>query len=310
MYSGACAIGIYFQYPSGGRTIGPENWDKVLWTTMVAIDLHVGTVRAGWSIDFPSGLQVCFFFNIYQSGNFDLHQSLEWNLDRSIFFQGRRDADLFPALIPMLEPEQWVSDLRDRLIREGYPPELAASVEEYTAMGVGSWGPRPIKADCEAAISHLGIDPWFIWRTGVTLAAPRFETDGHCTLGIYLMHPLDPVTGQSRPFARVQGAEIDIGYQANLLVEKVENQPQGGAYVNLPNGLELCLYDQSFVDPSNVCAKMTKMRLRDCLDNRVEANRRRTATTNARRTSVAAAAAAATATTVATAISPRILRGH
>ncbi|MCJ1420856.1 hypothetical protein MMC32_007215, partial [Xylographa parallela] len=277
MYSGACALGLYRPHPSGGSpTIAYENWDRVLWTTMVAIDLHVGTVRAGWTLDFPSGLQVCFFFNIHQVGNFDLRQSLEWNLDRSPFFQGRGDPDLVPYYIPSIEPEQWVSDLRDRLIHKGYPPELATTVQEYTAMGVGNWGPRPIRADCEAAISHLGIDPWFIARTGVTLAAPRFETDGRCTLGIYLMHPLDPATQSIRPFARVPGRNVNLWHEAVLLVQKVEFQPMGGAYVDLPNGLELCLYDQSFLDPSNVCAKMTKMRLRDCLDNRAEANMRRT----------------------------------
>ncbi|MCJ1294434.1 hypothetical protein MMC34_005992 [Xylographa carneopallida] len=287
-----------------------ESWAKVLWTTMVAIKLHVGTVRAGWSLDFPSGLQVCFFFNIHQTGNFDLYQSLEWNLKRSPFFLGRPEADMFPEVIPETTPEQWYSDLRDRLISQHFNPRLTMTAVEFTAMGAGSWGGAvPIPADCEAAISHLAIESWFIARTGITLAGPRLETDGRCTLGIYLTNPLDPITKDTRPFWRVQGMGIDIVHEATKLLRTLGNQRRGGGYVNLPNGLEICLYDQSFLDPSNVCAKMTKMRLRDCLDNRAQAMRRKlaAATETTRTTKLRSIPAA---TTKAAAAALRIPLGH
>ncbi|MCJ1386796.1 hypothetical protein MMC17_009923 [Xylographa soralifera] len=321
MYVGACAIGLYVQNPrrSGINNVR-EQWEKIFWTTSVAIDLHVGTARAGWSIDFTSGLQVCFFFNIHQSGRFDLYRDMEWNLDQSPFFQGRTDAPIFPDRIPLIEPEQWFMDLRNRMIGEGYPPALAATAQKFSAIGAGAWGTRPVSADCANAISHLGIESWFIARTGVTLEAPLLETDGHCTLGIYLMHPLDTANKDVHPYARVRGLGIDIVHEATELLRKVESQRMGGGYIDLHNGLELCLYDQSSIDPSNVCAKMTKMRLRDCLDNRAEVNERRTAiasasrtaTTKARRTATSVATTVATtiATTTATAISPRVLRGH
>ncbi|MCJ1316323.1 hypothetical protein MMC15_001644 [Xylographa vitiligo] len=249
MSKGACAIGIYVQNPSGSTFIAHERWEKILWTTVVAIDLYVGTVRAGWSLDFPSGVQICFFFNIHQTGRFDLSKNLEWNLNQSPFFQGRGAAGgLFPELIPMTETQQWFLDLQDRLIQEGRPPWLAATVQRFTAMSAGSWGTRPIVADCEAAISHLGIESWFISRTGVTPTFPMLETDGHCTLGIYLTYPIDPATGTVRNYGHAQGLGIDIVQEATKLVRKLESQHAGGAYIDLENGLELCL------DSDNGCA--------------------------------------------------------
>ncbi|MCJ1282476.1 hypothetical protein MMC26_001799 [Xylographa opegraphella] len=217
----------------------------------------------------------------------------------------------------MTDTQQWHSDLQSRLVAEGYPLGLADMAEPFSGLGAGSWAStRPITADCEAAISHLAIESWFISRTGVTLLAPKLETDGHCTLGIYLTSPLDPETGDIRPYGRAQGSDINIVHEATKLVSKIEIQQEGGAYVDLQNGLELCLYDQSLIDPTNICARMTKMRLRDCLDNRAAASRgrmvmaagSRIATTNTGMTSTVASTLAAT--TPAIARSPQILPGH
>ncbi|MCJ1411175.1 hypothetical protein MMC19_005263 [Ptychographa xylographoides] len=274
VYCGVCAIGLFVQSPQlHGPTAAHDRWEKILWTTMVAIKLNVGTVRSGWSIDFPSGVQVCFFFNILQFESFDMRRSIEWNLNRSPFFQGRTDSDIWPDPIPIVQSEQWLSDLRNHFHREGHLPVFAEITRAFTPIGADYWGTRPVPADCEAAISHLGIESWFIAKTGVELRAPMFASDGHCTLGIYLMEPVDLGVGDTGHYPRVQGVGIDVIVEATKLLRAVELQAAGGGYVNLRNGLQLCLYDRTSIDPSNVCSIMTKMSLRDCLDNRAAVNR-------------------------------------
>ncbi|MCJ1473028.1 hypothetical protein MMC13_001677 [Lambiella insularis] len=270
VYSGACAIGMYMQHPRpGSYMVTHERWEKVLWTTMVAVKLNVGTVRAGWVIDFPSGVQVCFFFNIHVIEAYDIRRSLEWNVDQSPFFLSMDHP--YPDVVPAIQPSELLADIRNRIIAQGWAPHLAVVAAPDIPILADKWGPRPVIADCEAAISHLGIESWFIGQTGITLDAPMIEEDGDCALGIYLMRPVDPATRDIRPLARVPPLDYDIVQQATGLLRLVEVLPEGGGYLDLQNGLELCMYNRRALDPMNVCERITKMRLRDCLDNRARA---------------------------------------
>ncbi|MCJ1473374.1 hypothetical protein MMC13_002025 [Lambiella insularis] len=270
VHVGQCGIGLYVQHPSPqGTATVEEQWTKILYITTVAMDLHIGSARAGWSIDFPSGVQVCFFFNMHTIASFITSHSIEWNLNQLPMFPSQTDAEIFPRTVPLTTHEQWVLETEQRL-----DPELISSLgvpasdfPPFSPIPEPAWGTRPILADCENAISHLGIKAWFIERTGITLDEPMFEEDGHCTLGIYLTYPLDP-NRNLRPHARVQGLSIDIKLEAVILLGQVEKQLTGGAYVDLKNGLQLCLYNTSDIDPTKVCQKMTRLSLRDCLDNR------------------------------------------
>lgn len=249
-----CIIGLWVQNPRGGGFSAiEETWEKVHYTTAVAVDLLVGTVRAGWTVDFASGVQVSFFAGkMSELYPFDPTKSIGGNMIK--FFAFKENTAYYPSFIPPIQPGAGIS---------------------FDPVGVLGWGAQLVAADCESVISHFGIISWFVIRTGITLRKPWLETVGFCTLGVYRIDPRNQIPADTRYYERTPGLDIDIRLEATKLLRTIETQPTGGGYVNLHNGLQLCLFEITSVDPMRVCEKMDRMSLKDCLDNRAAAYRAR-----------------------------------
>ena len=46
---------------------------------------------------------------------------------------------------------------------------------------------------------------------------------------------------------------------------------RGGGIIDLPDGLQIFLYERSYIDPKNICSRLNRISLKDCFENRAHA---------------------------------------
>ena len=247
-----CALMII---PSRGS---PDMWERIFYTTQVAIELHVGSIAAGWDITLYSGVRIHFGHMPGASVNAYIFKT-----------ELPPDPSYVPRYIPPTEDA-----VNSALQAYGQPPVAQRNLfRQVVRMSLWALDQIPLE-DCENVITHLTIIAWFVAKTGWTLKEPWTDRVGRCSIGIYLTFPhLQYPDPRNDPdtFGRTHPRSIKITDSAKELMRNIVQGAPGGGYINLPDGLQICLYEGSYIDPQNICGRLNRVSLSDCLQNRAQA---------------------------------------
>ena len=249
--------------PRPGST---DTWEKIIYTTQVAIELHVGSVAAGWEIILSSRVRICFGHVPGPS------------IDTYIFNPSMRvytHTDIVPRYIPSTEFILGNLAQSGSALRYLGQSGLAPGVRLGTGVRVPFWAASQIPLDdCENVIGHLTMISWFVERTGWTPMKAYTKHVGRCSIGIYLTFPrLQYYQPRIEPgrFGRTNRLRVGVAKSARESMRNTVQKARDGGIIDLPDGLQIFLYERSYIDPENICSRLNRTSLKDCFENRAHA---------------------------------------
>ncbi|MCJ1384680.1 hypothetical protein MMC17_007798 [Xylographa soralifera] len=261
---GNCFMGVYVTSPFTPRNAPvSESWDVIHSWTMGAMLLYAGTVPAGWTLNLRSGIQICMW-----------HGSL---LDLSL---------KNPMPGTMRSPNGDLSSAVTRLARE-----RRSSGAPFTALQLGmhahpqlneptgvahmvfGWVANPgiPLEDCHFILASFHVSDWFLSNGGIFLQVPMILNYRRCSFAIFFSVP--PEDGRGR-LAAPTGNPTMYAETIRLLQETTHRNHIVGGYIDLSNGLQIALYNTEVADPRFLCSLITKISLKQCLENNLVANLR------------------------------------
>ena len=105
----------------------------------------------------------------------------------------------------------------------------------------------------------------------LTLSQPIIISHDTCAIGIFVTRP----PSAPHPAVNVIDTEDhDVLRYAISLVEIAVRGFRIGGFVDMTNGMQIAVWDKSWVDPGGVCGRISRVSLQDCLDKMVEYNGR------------------------------------
>ena len=72
-------------------------------------------------------------------------------------------------------------------------------------------------------------------------------------------------------FGRTNRWSVGVAESARELMRNTVQRARGGGIIDLPDGVQICLYEGSYIDPENICSRLNRMSLKDCFENRAHA---------------------------------------
>ena len=285
---GGCALGIYVTDPSPDPpTHVDETWDRVLQVLWPAIHFLCGSMAAGWSIDLSSGIQLLFFEYVVVPGLGnrlpDMSTSMEETLDslapprpehlptaiwRDLPATPTAQAFMpYPTITAIPTAISSNGSLVPTTVTQAVPlsTEIPAQVPFLVPYAMPEWTARPPipLIDCKLAMKSLFLYSWLFYYTGGNFERPYGNTRDRCTVAVYLTEATDLN-------ARVRPGMVNVYHELwQLAIATIYRQGTGG-FMDLPNGVQVIIYERSFIDPRNVCAFMNRISLRRCLENRAQ----------------------------------------
>ena len=289
---GECGLGIYVTNPAGEQVnFVDETWNRVFLTLWCAIHFLVGSFAAGWSLTLRSGVQLMFFEPAITPGFGkevpDMGTNLEDALDQ---LAPPRPPDMPTAVWMDMPPDpasQATSSgqaitaiptavstngsLLPTTITEAIPastniPAQVPFLVPYAMRAWTAWPPPPLR-DCKNALKPFFLFSWLFGHAGANFERPFGNTRGRCTVAIFLTNP------PTVPL-RVRPSDVNVYHEAWQLALATVFQQGAGGFMDLPNGVQVLIYERRYIDPANVCPFMTRISLRACLENRAQANSR------------------------------------
>ncbi|MCJ1319645.1 hypothetical protein MMC15_004981 [Xylographa vitiligo] len=272
---GACAIGIYVTKPDpSGITVITEIWDRVVdWTTR-ANSLNTAAASTGWVITTHSGIQICF----WEPEVLDRHHMCE--IPKTYTIKRAVPMTIALCLDILYIPETHTSAIGTTTTFSSgglstATASLASNVpgpsspDEDIITGayrsVPTWSKPQFSADaCFDVIRSLHQAPISIVGNRIFMKYAHIYSNNICTCGFFLTKP--PASGQGM---EVEVRGMNMQEEANKLFMGTVLQNRQGGFVDLPNGMQLVLYD-SAIDPKHICWLTVKVSLRACLNRMVE----------------------------------------
>ena len=279
-FSGSCALGVYVTFPGpSGMNIVDETWPAIRGWAKGSINLNTGARRGGWELNMESGIQICFYEPSYvdkyrmcsMDAPYRKNHALTLATCLEIISPSRRRD-------PPSQPSHLDVPLR---VVSGTPPSATplrimpsahesgnpnAGISPYKT--VPEWGgPTKIpENDCKDAILLFPDDS--LWRASSSefyMRSPEVYCFRRCAFGMFYTNPTE---ARRARMARAQGMEFPV--EAFRLMLATAVQTPGGGFVDLPNGIQIVLYEPGVVDPQSLCAHVTSMSLKACLDGMVQ----------------------------------------
>ena len=126
-------------------------------------------------------------------------------------------------------------------------------------------------ANCRIALAMLRSYRRFRERPTITFSQPVIFVHDNCAVGVFVQNPR-PLPEE--PINVVNSENHSINDFATSLVDLVVRRFGIGGYVDIPNGVQIAVWEKPWVDPSNICGGIHYVTLQDCLDTLCEYNGR------------------------------------
>ncbi|MCJ1473068.1 hypothetical protein MMC13_001717 [Lambiella insularis] len=273
---GSCTIGIYFSDPKPNADPAAEDqWANLNTWVGSAIDLYLAFSATGFTMDFPSGLQVtCFDPSVVNLDPKRVGRS-RWVMDSLDYIikdtlsgnrRGRGRARIRASSSDSL-PSATLPPPPPVLSTAGTTAPTARPFQylfEEAVQVMPSWSgePKLNKEDCQRAAYKIIMVTWFYTHAGLFFQKPYVFNHYRCALGIFLTNPPPPTNSQ--PLFLHDDTNLEVMLFA-LMIRTLNDHGVPG-YADLPNGLQLAYWDWTHVDPSRRCWANRKTSLAKCLN--------------------------------------------
>ena len=261
---GECFVGIYVTAPLARRTVPVSDDWSVIYTWMLgAMLLYAGAVPAGWSLNLHSGIQICMWHS----------QLLNLAQERPMPSTLRSTTGSLASGLTNLAQDRGASGAAFTALLVGMRAQSPLDAPTGVAHMVFGWAAHPGMPleDCRLLLRTFHVTDWFLRAGGVFLRVPVVMRYRGCGFSMFFSVP--PADGRGR-LAAPAGDPGVVHDTWRLMTETTHRGNVVGGYMDLSNGLQVVLYDAQVADPRFLCSLITKISVKQCLENNLAASMR------------------------------------
>lgn len=256
---GSCVIGVWHTAPTPRsiRHAAPESWVVIKTWLMAAIQLYVGALAAGWSIQLQSGMQI----NFWQSQVVNLNAG-----ENMVPLSMTPSRNGLPAIVDYMILHYPQTPAVPAALPPAPPLHPDAPLDVVVPVPAWSNAPALPLLDCAPLVRSTFKAAYFMSQVGLFMRTPILLDNNRCSYGIFFTSP--PQDGRGAMVPRMID-ENNLQHASMILLRNTVGLTGGGGYLDLPGGLQVVLFESSVVDPRGLCSLVNKVSLKDCLETNI-----------------------------------------
>ena len=230
----------------------------------------------GGYIDLKSGIQIVVFDKAFMDPDTSLDDHtdapLSYVLDQRIYAREHSGTTLswkpwYLASSPF--PTSYLTIANDT---SSFASESPGRGNVFVGL-LDSWVARtPLSyTNCLHALHMFQSYPPLFEQSTITFKQPVIFSADNCAIGIFVTYPLQ---APHEPVNVINTEERNLFKFAASLVELSVHKFGVGGFVDVPNGAQIAVWEKTWADPGNICGRISRVTLQDCLDMMVDYNSR------------------------------------